>query len=140
MIPPGDGLDWFQGGRAVRHIVLTNRHHDRDSEKFGVAPVLVPESGLHEYDAKDLEVRGYAPGEEVVPGIVCHEVGSICPDDMALEIRSDGARTSAMAMGVFRELSTAASAIAASGSIRTARWTVHCRFGGSRVETRSAYR
>ena len=53
--------------------------------------MLVPESGLHEYEGKDLEVTGYAIGEEVAPGVVCHDVGAICPDDMALEIRSAGA-------------------------------------------------
>jgi glyoxylase-like metal-dependent hydrolase (beta-lactamase superfamily II) len=74
---------------------LTNRHHDRSAdaycEAFGVNPVLVPESGLHEFEDKDLDVRGYAPGEEIIQGIVAHEVGAICPDDMALEIRSAGA-------------------------------------------------
>jgi glyoxylase-like metal-dependent hydrolase (beta-lactamase superfamily II) len=92
MVPPDDGLEWFAG---VQAIALTNRHHDRESaaycDRFETGPVLVPESGLHEFDDKDLEVRGYAPGEELIPGIVAHEVGAICPDDMALEIRSAGA-------------------------------------------------
>jgi glyoxylase-like metal-dependent hydrolase (beta-lactamase superfamily II) len=96
MVPPAEGIEWFGSeGREPRHIVLSNRHHQRDSKRFcdafAVAPVLVPESGLHEYENKDLEVTGYAIGEEVAPGIVCHDVGAICPDDMALEIRSAGA-------------------------------------------------
>lgn len=95
MLPPGDGLDWFGSDRRVQAIALTNRHHDRQAgefcQRFGAAPVLVPESGLHEYEGKDLPVRGYAVGEEIVSGIVCHEVDAICPDDMALEIRSAGA-------------------------------------------------
>jgi glyoxylase-like metal-dependent hydrolase (beta-lactamase superfamily II) len=95
MVPPDAGLDWFGDERPVEHIVLTNRHHHRDSKQFVEAfepgPVLVPESGLHEYEGKDLEVAGYAIGEEVAPGIVSHDVGAICPDDMALEIRSAGA-------------------------------------------------
>jgi glyoxylase-like metal-dependent hydrolase (beta-lactamase superfamily II) len=95
MIPPDVGLDWFQGEHAVETIALTNRHHDREAaaycDAFGIQPVLVPESGLHEFEHKDLDVRGYAAGEEIIPGIVAHEVGAICPDDMALEIRSAGA-------------------------------------------------
>ena len=95
MIPPDVGLDWFDKEHQVQALALTNRHHDREAaaycERFGVAPVLVPESGLHEFEGKDLEVRGYVPGEEIITGIVVHEVGAICPDDMALEIRSAGA-------------------------------------------------
>jgi glyoxylase-like metal-dependent hydrolase (beta-lactamase superfamily II) len=94
MLPP-DGIAWFRDDRVPLAIALTNRHHDRESNKlcsaFELPPVLVPESGLHEFEGKPLEVRGYAPGEEIVPGIVVHEVGAICPDDMALEIRSAGA-------------------------------------------------
>jgi len=94
MVPP-EGLDWFRGDNEPEHIVLTNRHHHRDSEQFcgafEIGPVLVPESGLHDYEDKKLEVTGYAIGEEMAPGIICHEVGAICPDDMALEIRSAGA-------------------------------------------------
>ena len=95
MVPPDAGLGWFEGGRAPQGIALTNRHHDREAaafcSAFALGPVLVPESGLHEFEGKSLEVRGYAIGEEIAPGIVCHEVGAICPDDMALEIRSAGA-------------------------------------------------
>jgi hypothetical protein len=92
MTPPDVGLDWFRGVRKPRAIALTNRHHDRDCEgfcaAFGLGPVLVPDSGLHEFEGKPLEVSAYVPGEEIVPGIVAHEVAAICPDDMALEIRS----------------------------------------------------
>lgn len=92
---PAEGLDWFGDDKHVQWLALTNRHHDRQAKdycgRFDVAPVLVPESGLHEFEDKDLEVRGYVPGEEIVDGIVAHEVGVICPDDMALEIRSAGA-------------------------------------------------
>ena len=95
MVPLDAGLDWFTGERAVQGLALTNRHHDREAaaycERFGVGPVLVPEPGLHEFEGKDLEVRGYAAGEEIIQGILAHEVDAICPDDMALEIRSAGA-------------------------------------------------
>jgi glyoxylase-like metal-dependent hydrolase (beta-lactamase superfamily II) len=95
MVPPDEGLEWFEGERAVEAVALTNRHHDREAAlycaRFAVGSVLVPESGLQEFEDKELDVRGYAPGEEIVPGILAHEVGAICPDDMALEIRSAGA-------------------------------------------------
>jgi glyoxylase-like metal-dependent hydrolase (beta-lactamase superfamily II) len=98
---PGEGLEWFEE-RPVQAVALTNRHHDRESAAycatFDLGPVLVPESGLHEFEDKDLEVGGYAPGEEIIPGILAHEVDAICPDDMALEIRSAGALAMADAL------------------------------------------
>jgi glyoxylase-like metal-dependent hydrolase (beta-lactamase superfamily II) len=95
MIPPDDGLDWFRNGREPTALVATNRHHHRQApeymDAFAIDALLVPESGLHEYDDKDIDVQAYMVGEEMVPGIVCHEVGAICPDDMALELRAHGA-------------------------------------------------
>jgi hypothetical protein len=94
MVPPA-GIGWFSDERTPQAIAMTNRHHSRDCDKFcsafGIAPVLVPEPGLHEFEGRDLEVRGYVPGEEIVPGIVVHEVDAISADDMAFEIRSAGA-------------------------------------------------
>ena len=107
MVPPDDGLEWFGDEHELHWLALTNRHHDRQADDyctaFGLGPVLVPETGLHEFEDKDLEVRGYAPGEEIIPGIVVHEVGAICPDDMALEIRSAGALAMADALVHFPE-------------------------------------
>jgi glyoxylase-like metal-dependent hydrolase (beta-lactamase superfamily II) len=95
MVPPDVGLDWFQADNGAQAIALTNRHHDRDAAVYcntlGLNPVLVPESGLYEFEGKDLDVRGYAPGEEIIPGIVAHAVDGLAPDEMALEIRSAGA-------------------------------------------------
>jgi glyoxylase-like metal-dependent hydrolase (beta-lactamase superfamily II) len=102
MMPPGEGLAWFDKVRPVYAVALTNRHHDREAAAycaaFDLPPVLVPESGLHEFEGKALEVDGYAPGEEIIPGILVHEVDAICPDDMALEIRSAGALAMADAL------------------------------------------
>ena len=105
MVPSDEGIGWFRGEREPQAIALTNRHHDRQSDQFcaefGLGPVLVPEPGLHEFEGKTFEVAAYVPGEEVVPGIVVHEVGAICPDDMAFEIRSAGAL--ALADGLINE-------------------------------------
>lgn len=107
MVPPDVGLGWFRGEREPRAIALTNRHHDRDCDEFcaefDLAPVLVPDSGLHEFDDKPLEVAAYVPGEEIMPGIVVHEVDAISPDDMALEIRSIAALSFADALVHFED-------------------------------------
>jgi len=95
MVPPDVGLRWFQSENGAQTIALTNRHHDRDAavycDTLGLSPVLVPETGLHEFEGKNLDVRGYASGEEIIPGILAHEVDALSPDEMALEIRSAGA-------------------------------------------------
>ncbi len=92
---PADGLGWFEGEHVPQAIVLSNRHHDRQAEEFvrafGLGPALVPDNGLHEYEDKALDVRGYAVGEEVVPGVIAHPLGAPGPDDVALELRSAGA-------------------------------------------------
>jgi hypothetical protein len=67
-----------------QRTVLTNRHHLRRSERYGV-PILCNETGLHEF-ANGPEVRGYRVGDEPAPGIHAHEMGGICPDDTALLI------------------------------------------------------
>lgn len=90
---PDEGLEWFEG-REPERIVLSNRHHYRQSERFREAfgcPVLCPEPGLHEYeDGPDVEA--YAWGDELAPGVVAREAGAICPDDGAIVIgEGDGA-------------------------------------------------
>jgi hypothetical protein len=78
----------IESRRPAERILLTNRHHYRQSDRvatrFG-CPVLCPESGLHEFEGGP-EVEGYAYGDEVASGITAHEVGAICPDDAALHI------------------------------------------------------
>jgi hypothetical protein len=88
MVPEGVAAA-LASRRAPERILLTNRHHYRQSdrlvERFG-CPVLCPRSGLHEFESGP-QVEGFAYGDEVAPGITAHEVGSICPDDAALHIR-----------------------------------------------------
>lgn len=86
-MPPPDGLEWF-ASRPPERILLTNRHHYRDSgefqQRFG-CPVLCNVEGLHEFEGGP-PVEGFAIGVEVAPAIVAREVGAICPDDTALHV------------------------------------------------------
>ena len=88
MLPP-DGLDAFDELPRPEVIVLTNRHHyrnsDRFAERFG-CPVRCHESGLHEFEGSERKVEGFSFGEQLAPGIVTLEVDAICPDDTALHL------------------------------------------------------
>jgi hypothetical protein len=86
---PEDVLETLGDRGPPERILLTNRHHYRQSDRLVdefACPVLCPESGLHEFEG-GREVAGYRYGDEVAPGITAHEVGSICPDDAALYIQ-----------------------------------------------------
>ena len=98
MVPPDVGLEWFEE-RPVQRIVLTNRHHYRESDRFGL-PVLCNETGLHEFEGGP-QVEGFRVGDEVAPGVTAHEFGAICPDDTALHIAA-GAGFLAFADGLIR--------------------------------------
>jgi hypothetical protein len=77
---PLGGLDSLP--RSPERIVLTNRHHYRDSERFG-CPVLCHEAGLHEFSGG---VEGFAWGDELAPGVTAREVGVLCPEETALQV------------------------------------------------------
>ena len=102
LLPP-EGADWFaRRGTPPAAIVLSNRLHYRHSAAlvaaFGV-PVLVPRVGLHQFADRG-PVTPYDPGDTLPGGLVVHEVGAICPDEMALH-RADG-RILVIADGVMR--------------------------------------
>ncbi len=90
-ILPPDGMPELDPPPA--RIVLSCRHHLRDSETFasvlGGAPILAPEAGMHEFEGDDA-VRPYAIGEEVAPGVTAQPMGTIAPDDTVLHIRARG--------------------------------------------------
>ena len=91
---PAAGLDWFRAHRAPERIVLTNRHHYRQSDElraeFG-CPVLCHEAGLHEFGGGP-EVEGFSFGDRLAPEITALEVGVICPEETALHVElNDGA-------------------------------------------------
>jgi hypothetical protein len=99
---PPDGLEWFEAHGRPQHILLTNRHHDRNSwelvERFDCEVHCVA-SGLHELDGRG-PVSAFVAGDELPGGIVAHEVGAICPDETALHIPAH--RALACADGVVR--------------------------------------
>ena len=101
---PREGLEWFEQREPPSQIVLTNRHHLRHSERYVEAfgcPIRCSEAGLHEFEGGP-RVEGFAFGEELAPGITAHELGAICPDDTALEVRTGGAGALAFADGLTR--------------------------------------
>jgi hypothetical protein len=107
LIPSG-GLDWLRTMGPPAHVVLTNRHHWRDSsrivEAFG-CPVWCNELGLHELEREPgrERVRGFRAGDPLPGGIETHEVGVLCPDESALRIELPaGGACLAVADGVVR--------------------------------------
>jgi hypothetical protein len=76
---------------GVDVIVLSNRHHLRDSldarERFGAA-VRAPRVGMHEFD-EDAPIEPYDFGDELAGGaVIVHEVDAICADEAALYVPS----------------------------------------------------
>ncbi|HWD74850.1 MAG TPA: hypothetical protein VG371_06895 [Solirubrobacteraceae bacterium] len=102
MLPPG-GAQWFreQGGDPD-HILLTNRHHDRDSwrlrEEFGCEVHCIA-NGCFELAGRG-PVTPFEFGDQLPGGIVAHEIGAICPDETAFHIPAH--RALACADGVVR--------------------------------------
>jgi hypothetical protein len=84
-----DALELLRAHPPER-VVLSNRHHYRQADllvdEFG-CQVFCPEAGLDAFTDGDRVVEPFAYGDEVAPGLFAHEIGSICPDDAALELR-----------------------------------------------------
>jgi len=101
VIPPA-GLNWFERHGAPEHVLLTNRHHDRQAwrlrEAFG-CEVHCIRNGLHELDGRGAAIP-FDFGDELPGGIVVHEVDAISPDETALHV--PGVRALACADGVVR--------------------------------------
>lgn len=101
---PTGGVKWFHRHHAPPvHIVLSNRHHDRDSWKlhaeFGCEVHCIA-NGAYELEGRG-PVTTFAFGDELPGGIHVHEVGSISPDESALFIPAH--RALAVADGVVRD-------------------------------------
>lgn len=83
---PEDGLDWFRDRGEPEHVLLSNRHHYRDSRAFVDAfgcTVRASRPGMHEF-SDDQPVEAFDFGDELPGGVIAHEAGAICPDDSAL--------------------------------------------------------
>jgi hypothetical protein len=94
LVPEGEGLDWFAGrASAPRAILLSNRHHyresDRFAERFGCS-VHCNRNGLHEFTHGE-SVEGFDIGARLPGGAVACELDAICPDDTALHLPDRGA-------------------------------------------------
>jgi hypothetical protein len=102
LLPP-EGIEWFtEHGGPPEHVLLTNRHHDRDAwrlhEAFGCEVHCVA-NGVYELEGRG-PVTPFQFGDELPGAIVAHEVGAICPDETALHIPAH--RALAVADGVVR--------------------------------------
>ncbi len=99
---PPDGLDRLAGLGAPEHVLMTNRHHDRDAwalrDAFGCTVHCI-RNGLHELEGRG-PVEPFDFGDTLPGGIVVHEVGAICPDECALYVPSH--RALAVADGAVR--------------------------------------
>jgi hypothetical protein len=100
---PAEGAGWFTDrGAEPEHILLTNRHHDRDSrrlaETFGCEVHCVA-NGCYELEGRG-PVTPFQFGDELPGGVVAHEIDSICPDETALHVPAH--RALAVADGVVR--------------------------------------
>ncbi len=99
---PAQGPEWFEAHGRPEHVLLTNRHHDRDAwrlrEAFGCT-VHCARSGLHELEGRG-PVEAFDFGQQLPGGVTALEVGVICPDETALHIPAH--RALACADGVVR--------------------------------------
>lgn len=87
-ILPSEGMDFFERQCAPEHVLLTNRHHDRDAwklhERFGCEVHCIA-NGVYELDGRG-PVTPFEFGDELPGGVHVHEVDAICPDETALYI------------------------------------------------------
>ncbi len=101
---PREGFGWFEGRELPSQVVLTNRHHLRQGERYAEAfgcPIRCSEAGLHEFE-RGPKVEGFAFEEQLAPGVTAHRLGAICPDDTALHLRTGGSGALAFADGLTR--------------------------------------
>lgn len=94
LVPEAEGLEWFDArASAPGAIVLSNRHHyresDRFAERFGCS-VHCNRTGLHEFTEAQ-RVEGFDLGAQLPGGVLACEMDAICPDDTALHMPRHGA-------------------------------------------------
>ena len=92
-LEPDEGLDWFREHGPPEHVLLSNRHHYRDSGRFAEAfgcTVHASRAGMHEF-SDDEPVEPFDFGDELPGGVKAYEVGVLCPDETALHVPAHGA-------------------------------------------------
>jgi len=98
---PDEGLGSLSA--EPRHILLTNRHHYRDSGQFQArfdCDVWCVETGLHEFTDGE-KVTAFRFNQTLMGGILAIEIGALCPDETAFLIpKAEG--LVALADGVVR--------------------------------------
>ena len=99
---PAEGFAWLRDHGPPEHVLLSNRHHDRQSwelrDAFGCTIHCVS-NGLYELEGRG-PAEGFEFGDELPGGVIALEVDAICPDETALYIPSH--RALACADGVVR--------------------------------------
>ena len=99
---PAEGLAWFEQHGRPEHVLVTNRHHDRDAWRFREAfgcTVHCVRNGVHELEGRG-PVEAFDFGDELPGGVVAYDVDAICPDETALHVPAH--RALACADGVVR--------------------------------------
>lgn len=90
---PDEVVEWLAGMRhPPERIVLTNRHHYRDSDRLRSRfeiPVLCHRAGLHAFEGGP-EVEGFAFGDELAPRVKALGVGVLTEEETALHIETGG--------------------------------------------------
>jgi glyoxylase-like metal-dependent hydrolase (beta-lactamase superfamily II) len=80
---PAEGMDWFREHGEPQHVLLSNRHHYRDSGKFVEVfgcSVRASRPGMHEFTSGE-PVEPFDWGDTLPGGVEARESGAICPDD-----------------------------------------------------------
>jgi hypothetical protein len=86
-LEPREGLEWFKKRKIPANIYLTNRLHDRHSQRFLQAfggTVWCHEAGLHEFTDGSLTVTAFRFGDQLPGGVGALQVGVLCPEETAL--------------------------------------------------------
>jgi hypothetical protein len=99
---PSGGADLFARLGEPAHVIMTNRHHDRDAwrlqERFG-CEVHCSRAGVNEV-AERGRVSAFDFGDELPGGALALEIDAICPDETALHLPAH--RALACADGIVR--------------------------------------
>jgi glyoxylase-like metal-dependent hydrolase (beta-lactamase superfamily II) len=86
-LEPDSGLGFLENRTRPERIVLTCRHHLRDSVELSQhfhATVHCNELGLHEFEGSGVQVKGFRTGDSVAPGVQALQMGSLAPDDTTM--------------------------------------------------------